>query len=108
MLKRIWPFAALILLAIGIYFATYTPPVKILVACDKSENCIDLYGKPSIAIAMGVEHMWGAGRVEDPSGHCRNGCTVKMIYDQVGDNNLTQVDSTKRPDYCNGVVCLTP
>lgn len=108
MLKRVWPFVALILVAIGIHYATYSPPVRMVLACDKKENCVDLFGNPSIGIRMGADHMWGIGRADDPSGHCRNGCTIKTIYDQVGHYDVTQTDPGERPAYCHGAICFNP
>lgn len=107
-MKSFLSIGAVVLVAIAIYFLTYSPKVKMVLACDKDENCVDLYGKPSIGIAMGAAHFWGIGRAEDPAGHCRNGCTVKVIYDQAGDNDLTQTEPSKRPAYCYGRLCSPP
>ncbi len=98
-LKTLTSVAAVVAAAIAIHFVTYTAPVKMALVCDGQENCVDLYGKPSIGISMGASHFWGFGRAEDPAGHCRNGCTVKVVYDQVGDLHMTQADSSERPPY---------
>jgi hypothetical protein len=109
MLKTIASFVALILVGAAIYFLTYTPRVRLVLACNSDEKCVDLYGKPSMGVGLGAIHWWGVGRAEDLSGHCRNGCTIKTIYDQAGDQNLTQEDVTKRPPYCDdGSLCLAP
>ena len=99
MWKSIASFAALIGLAIAIHFLTWSEPVRMIMVCDTQENCIDLYGKPGIAISMGIDHYWGIAGVKDPSGHCRSGCTVKKVYDQAGNYDFIQESYDDRPKF---------
>lgn len=96
-MKKLIPFGCVLLAATVIYFVTYDPQTKMALVCDKTENCRDLYGVPSIGIRMGAIGFWSVGRAKDPSGFCRNGCTVKTVYDQIGNNDATQSNPLFRP-----------
>lgn len=74
--------------------------VRVAFVCNAAEECIDLYAKPRGKFVIDAIAWWGLLGANPNVPHCKDGCTIRTLYDQSGHgNDLTQADPKKRTKF---------